>query len=132
MFAPNGMRVFAGLGLANKLLESDNFMEVPWIHIYDSNGRLLGKVPGGSKERFEYTSAMTLRMNIQEILIEDAEKRGIEMKYGAKVTSLQESDDGVVVHWMENDEAKESKADLVVGADGIWSVVRKWCETIDN
>lgn len=125
MFAPNGMRVLAGLGLGNKMLESGNFIEVPWLHIYDSNGGLLGKVPGGSKERFEYTSAMTLRMSILEILLEDAEKRGIEVRYGAKVKSLQESDDGVVVGWTKNDEEEESKADLVVGADGVWSVVRK-------
>jgi 2-polyprenyl-6-methoxyphenol hydroxylase-like FAD-dependent oxidoreductase len=125
MFAPNGMRVLAGLGLANKMLESGNFMEVPCINMYDSKGGLLGKVPGGSKERFEYTSVMTLRTEILEILMEDAEKRGIEVRYGAKVKSLQESDDGVVVGWKENDEDKELKADLVVGADGIWSVVRK-------
>jgi len=125
MFAPNGMRVLAGLGLGNKIFESDKFVEVPWLHIYDSNGSLLGKVPGGSKERFEYTSIMILRMTILEILHEDAEKRGIEVRFGAKVKSLQESDDGVVVGWTENGEEKESKADLVVGADGIWSVVRK-------
>lgn len=125
MFAPNGMRVLAGLGLGNKIFESDKFVEVPWLHIYDSNGSLLGKVPGGSKERFEYTSIMILRMTILEILHEDAEKRGIEVRFGAKVKSLEESDDGVVVGWTENGEEKESKADLVVGADGIWSVVRK-------
>ena len=47
------------------------------------------------------------------------------MRYGAKVKSLEELDDGVVVRWTEKDEEKESKADFVIGADGIWSVVRK-------
>lgn len=125
MFAPNGMHILVGLGLANKILGTDNFIEVPWMHIYDSNGGLLGKAPGGTKERFGHTSVMLLRMRIHEILLEDAEKRGIEVRYGAKVTSLQESDDSVLVSWTEQDEGKESKADIVVGADGIWSVVRK-------
>ena len=68
---------------------------------------------------------MTTRWDIHEVLLEDAEKRGIEVRYGAKVKALQESEDGVVVQWSENGEDKESKVDLVVGADGIWSVVRQ-------
>lgn len=125
MLAPNGMRVLAGLGLVDKLLNSDNSIELPSLHIYDSDGGLLGKVPGGSRERSKYPSVISSRTNIQEILLDDVEKRGIEVRYGAKVKSVEELDDGVVVRWWENNEEKESKADLVVGADGIWSVVRK-------
>lgn len=125
MLAPNGMRVLSGLGLANKMLESDSFIQVPSMAIYDSSGGLLGKVPGGSKERFGYPSVMTMRKNVHELLLEDAETRGIEVQYGAKVKSVQELDDGVLVHWEKNDEEKDAKVDLVVGADGIWSVVRK-------
>ena len=56
--------------------------------------------------------------------MEDADKRGIEVRYGAKVRALQESEDSVVVQWSENNEDKELTVDLVVGADSIWSVVR--------
>jgi 2-polyprenyl-6-methoxyphenol hydroxylase-like FAD-dependent oxidoreductase len=123
MLAPNGMRILGGLALANNLLNSEDSIEVPAIHVYESNGGLLGKIPG-TRERFKYPSVMSSRMRIHEVLLEDVERRGIEVKYGAKVKSLEESDDGVVVRWMEKDEEKETKVDFVVGADGIWSVVR--------
>jgi 2-polyprenyl-6-methoxyphenol hydroxylase-like FAD-dependent oxidoreductase len=119
------MRVLAGLGLADTIIQRGNGIEVPWIFMYDSSGSFLGKVPQGTKERYGYPSLMTTRLDIHEVLLEDAEKRGIEVRYGVKVRSLQESEDGVVVHWSENSEDKELKVDLVVGADGIWSVVRQ-------
>ena len=60
MLAPNGMRILGGLGLANKLLDSENSIELPAIHIYESNGSLLGKIPGGSRERYKYPSVMVI------------------------------------------------------------------------
>jgi len=124
-FSPNGMRVLAGLGLADVLIQRDNGIEVPCLSMYDSSGSFLGKVPQGSKERYGHPSLMTTRQDIHEVLLEDAEKRGIEVRYGAKVRALQEVEDGVIVRWSENDENKELKVDIVVGADGIWSVVRQ-------
>ena len=124
-FAPNGMRVLAGLGLADAVIQRHNGIEVPWISMYDSFGSFLGKVPHGTKIRYRYPSIMTTRQDIHEVLLEDAEKRGIEVRYGAKVKTLQEREDGVVVKWSEDTQDKELKVDLVVGADGIWSVVRQ-------
>ena len=124
MLAPNGMRILGGLALANKLLDSEDSIEIPAVHTYESNGSLLGKFPA-TRERYKYPSVMSSRTTIHEILLEDVEKRGIEVRYGAKVKSLKELDDGVVVQWVEMDEEKETKVDFVVGADGIWSVARK-------
>jgi 2-polyprenyl-6-methoxyphenol hydroxylase-like FAD-dependent oxidoreductase len=119
------MRVLAGLGLADTIIRRDNGIETPWISMYDSSGSLLGTVPHGTKEQYGYPSLMTTRLDIHEVLLEDAEKRGIEVRYGAKVTALHELEGGVVVHWLEDTGDKELKVDLVVGADGIWSVVRQ-------
>jgi 2-polyprenyl-6-methoxyphenol hydroxylase-like FAD-dependent oxidoreductase len=119
------MRVLAGLGLADTIIQRDNAIEVPWFFMYDSSGSFLGKIPQGGKTRYGYSSLMTTRSDIHEVLLEDAEKRGIEVRYGAKVRALQELEDGVIVQWSENNEDKEVKVDLVVGADGIWSVVRR-------
>jgi 2-polyprenyl-6-methoxyphenol hydroxylase-like FAD-dependent oxidoreductase len=124
-FSPNGIRVLAGLGLEDTINQRNNGIEVPSISMYDSSGSFLGKVPHGSKQRYGHSSLMTTRLEIHEVLLEDAEKRGIEVRYGAKVNKLQELDDGVVVKWSENTQEKELKVDLVVGADGIWSVVRQ-------
>jgi 2-polyprenyl-6-methoxyphenol hydroxylase-like FAD-dependent oxidoreductase len=124
-FSPNGMRILAGLGLADVITQRDYGIEVPSLAMYDSSGGFLGKVPQGSKQRYGHPSLMITRQNIHEILLEDAEKRGIEVRYGAKLKGLQESEDSVIALWSENNEDKELKADLVVGADGIWSVVRQ-------
>ena len=125
MLAPNGMRILGGLGLANTLLNGEDSIEVPAIHVFESNGGLLGKIPG-TRERYKYPSIMSSRMSIHDVLLKDVEKRGMEVRYGAKVKSLEELDDSVVVRWTEKDEEKEAKVDFAVGADGIWSVVRKW------
>ena len=126
VLAPNGMRILGGLELANKLLDSEDSIEIPAVHTYESNGGLLGKFPASSaRERYKYPSVMSSRTTIHEVLLEDVEKRGIEVRYGAKVMSLEELDDGVVVRWVEMNEEKETKVDFVVGADGIWSIARK-------
>jgi 2-polyprenyl-6-methoxyphenol hydroxylase-like FAD-dependent oxidoreductase len=87
--SPNGMRVFAGLGLADTIMQRDNAIEVPWFFMYDSSRNYLGKVPQGGKIRYGYSSIMTTRTDIHEVLLEDADKRGIEVRYGAKVKALQ-------------------------------------------
>jgi 2-polyprenyl-6-methoxyphenol hydroxylase-like FAD-dependent oxidoreductase len=119
------MRVLDGLGLAETMIERNHGIEVPCISLYDSSGSLLGRVPQGGSKRWVYSSLMTTRWDIHEVLLEDAEKWGIEVRYGAKVRALEELDDGVVVRWSEDGEDKKLKVDLVVGADGIWSVVRQ-------
>lgn len=131
-FAPNGMCVLAGLGLAETIMQRENGIEVPWFFMYDSSGSFLGKIPQGGKERYGYSSLMTTRCEIHEVLLEDAENRGIDVRYGAKVRALEELEDGVVVQWSENSVDKELKVDLVVGADGIWSVVRRWSAWINS
>ena len=83
------MRVLAGLGLADTIMQRDNAIEVPWFFMYDSSRNYLGKVPQGGKIRYGYSSIMTTRTDIHEVLLEDADKRGIEVRYGAKVKALQ-------------------------------------------
>jgi hypothetical protein len=45
MLVPNGMCILSGLALANKLLDSEDSIEVSVIHVYESNGGLLRKIP---------------------------------------------------------------------------------------
>jgi len=74
-FSPNGMRVLAGLGLADVLIQRDNGIEVHSLSIYDSSGSFIGKIPHGSKERYGHPSLMTTRQDIHEVLLEDVEKK---------------------------------------------------------
>ena len=120
VLALNGMHILGGLALVNKLLDSEDSIEIPAIHTYESNGSLLGQFPACfAREQYKYPLVMSLCMTIHEVLLEDVEKQDVEVRYGAKVMSLEELDDGVVVQWVEVNEEKETKVDFVVSADGI-------------
>ncbi|OAX44848.1 FAD/NAD(P)-binding domain-containing protein [Rhizopogon vinicolor AM-OR11-026] len=124
MLGPNGMHVLQGLGLAEALHHRLNGIQVPWLHMYDSAGGRLGKVPQGSAERYGFSSTMITRWDIQEVLLDAMEKKRLTIVWSAKVEGAEEVTDGVIVHWREGNIVKERKVDLLVGADGIWSTVR--------
>ncbi|KIJ68637.1 hypothetical protein HYDPIDRAFT_106862 [Hydnomerulius pinastri MD-312] len=124
MLGPNGMHVLNGLGLADKLLQRDTGVQVPWLTMTDSAGGLIGRVPQGSKERYGFASTMIMRWDIHEVLLDEVEKNRLDLRWGAQVDAIEEFDDGVVVHWTENGSKKSRKVDLLIGADGIWSTVR--------
>ncbi|KAG2155430.1 FAD/NAD(P)-binding domain-containing protein [Suillus clintonianus] len=124
MLGPNGMHVLQGLGLAETLHHRPNGIQVPWLHMFESSGGLLGKVPQGSVERYGFASTMITRWDIQEVLLDAMEKKRLSIEWNAKVEDVEELSDGVVVRWREGSVEKERKVDLLVGADGIWSIVR--------
>ena len=124
MLAPNGMHVLNGLGLAHTLLQRDSGVQTPWITINDSAGGLLGKVPQGSEERHEFTSNMVMRADLHDVLLDQVEEKGLDIRWDARVRSIEEFDDGVLVHWVQNGQSHEKKVDLLIGADGIWSTIR--------
>lgn len=129
MLGPNGMHVVHGLGLAEALHHRPNGIQVSWLHMYESSGGRLGKVPQGSAERYGFASTMITRWDVQEVLLDAMEKRRLTIAWGAKVEDVEEVAEGVIVRWREGSTAKEKKVDLLVGADGIWSIVRTKCAT---
>ncbi|KAF9243900.1 FAD/NAD(P)-binding domain-containing protein [Melanogaster broomeanus] len=124
MLAPNGMNVMNGLDLAHKLLQRDTGVQVPWLTINDSAGGLIGNVPQGSVERYGFASTMIMRWDIHEVLLDEVERNSLDIRWNAHLDATEESDDGIIVHWNENGLPKEKKADLLIGADGIWSQAR--------
>lgn len=123
--SPNGTRVLTGLGLTDKLMARENGIEVPGLSMYDASRAFLGIVPQGTRKRYGFPSVLTGRWDIHEILLDDVATRGIQVRFGAKVKEVIETEDGATVRWTEGDEMKQSKVEIVVGADGIWSAVRK-------
>ncbi|KAG0703101.1 FAD/NAD(P)-binding domain-containing protein [Suillus ampliporus] len=124
MLGPNGMHVLQGLGLAEALHHRPNGIQVPWLYMYESSGGVLGKVPQGSAERYGFASRMTTRWDIQEVLLDAMKTERLTVTWNAKVEDAEELSDGVIVRWREGSVEKERKVDLLVGADGIWSIVR--------
>ncbi|KAF8845299.1 FAD/NAD(P)-binding domain-containing protein [Paxillus ammoniavirescens] len=124
MLAPNGMHVLNGLDLAHKLLQRDSGIQVPCITINDSAGGLIGKVPHGSVERYGFASTMVMRWDIHEVLLDEVERKCLNVRWNAQVNATEEFDDGIIVHWTEHGLPKHKKVDLLIGADGIWSAAR--------
>jgi 2-polyprenyl-6-methoxyphenol hydroxylase-like FAD-dependent oxidoreductase len=127
MLGPNGMHVLQGLGLAEAFHRRPNGIEAPWLHMYESSGRRLGEVPQGSAERYGFASTMITRWDIQEVLLDAMEKKRLTIEWDAKVEDAEELTDGVIVRWRRESIVKERKVDLLIGADGIWSIVRTKC-----
>ncbi|KAI6045034.1 FAD/NAD(P)-binding domain-containing protein [Pisolithus marmoratus] len=124
MLGPNGMNVLQGLGLSSKLLQRETGIQVSHITIKDGSGDLIGQAPQGSVERHGSASTALLRWDIHEVLLDALEEKRIDIRWNSRVESMEELDNGVLVRWSEAGEMKQKKADLLIGADGIWSTTR--------
>lgn len=68
---------------------------------------------------------LTLVECLLETLREQADPALLDVQYGARITSMQDSDDGVSVQWTTaNKDKHEAVADMLIGCDGIHSQVR--------
>lgn len=113
-----------GLDLARALFQRENGVSIPSMTINDSAGRFLGNFPNGSEKRYGSGSTMILRSDIHDVLLDEVQKRRVDVRWNAQVQSIEEFDDGVLVCWAQNGQAEEKKVDLLIGADGTWSAVR--------
>ncbi|KAF3911976.1 hypothetical protein AA313_de0205055 [Arthrobotrys entomopaga] len=90
----------------------------------NSKGKVLGLMPAGSPERYPGTGGevMHSRAAIYEEILKVLEGQGAKIHYGKMVTAVTPKEDGVEVAFADGEVVM---ADLVVGADGIKSTVRK-------
>ena len=86
----------------------------------DSDGRLLGQMKGGTAERYgEFGQVMVLRATVHEALLLGV--REDDVQWEMKVVSVKEAGERVLV---EYGDGSSELADLLIGADGIRSVVK--------
>ncbi|KAI5991590.1 FAD/NAD(P)-binding domain-containing protein [Pisolithus albus] len=112
VLGPNGMNVLRGLGLSSKLRQRETGIQVSHITMRDGSGDLIGRVPQGSS-------------GTPWLLLLDAlEEKRIDIRWNSRIESMEETDNNVLVRWSEAGETKEKKADVLIGADGIWSTTR--------
>lgn len=90
--------------------------------MYGATGRLLGRIPLGPPLA-DGTVGITLkRSSLAAVLADEARLRGVEVRLGSRVTSVSTGHDGV--HAVLQDGTSVS-GDVLVGADGVHSVVRR-------
>ncbi|EPS44482.1 hypothetical protein H072_1518 [Dactylellina haptotyla CBS 200.50] len=90
----------------------------------NSKGKVLGLMSAGSPDRYPGTGGevMHSRAVIYEEILKVLEAQGAKMHYGKTVTTVTPRENGVEVTFADGETIM---ADLVVGADGIKSTVRK-------
>ncbi|KAL9080964.1 MAG: hypothetical protein Q9157_000374 [Trypethelium eluteriae] len=120
--SPNGSRILCAWGLRARFEEF--VCQPPWVQYrtYDA-GETLGKHPRNINSWYEdiYGSPLwtIYRPHYQQLLAESAVSHGAELVFSAKAVKV-DADTGTVY----TTDGRCFKADLIVGADGIWSKAR--------
>lgn len=118
--APNGLHALDCIG-ALDLARSIGF-PTDDNTMYAATGRLIGTISLGVPLA-DGTRALTMkRSRLALALAEEAERRGVEVRWGSRVVDIEQHEAGVSVTL---DDGERLEADLLVGADGVHSLVRR-------
>lgn len=119
--SPNGLDALDSIGVLGLVTQ----VGIPTRRnvLWDANGRRLG-TPRLGAPLPDGTVAQTLkRAGLTRILIDEAIRRGIRVEFGRRLTDAVVSPTGKVTAMFED--GNTASGDLLVGADGIHSVVRR-------
>jgi 2-polyprenyl-6-methoxyphenol hydroxylase-like FAD-dependent oxidoreductase len=119
--AVNGRRVLASLGLDERLRSDAH--EAPRMAMWSGRGKQLGVVPNGPAGRPEDGGIVVRRSWLQEVVRDGAEQAGVKLTYGRRLEEVRQHADGVTVRFSDG---AEEEGDIVIGADGVGSVVRRY------
>ena len=125
---PNASRILIGLGLAAALRRVVTEPERVVVRRIAS-GRQIGAVALGpfAQQRYQAPYWVAHRADLQRILLDAVRSQSsIRLVMGRTVEEVQSGPDRATLAWVSTSGARESlTADAVIGADGIWSKVRR-------
>lgn len=117
---PNALRALATVGLADQALAAGYGMDA--VAFYDYKGDLLYKIPQPRLAGPQYPASNALtRTRLHKMLQDAVHDAGINVRVGVTVSELEQKDDRVEVSFTD---WTSDNYDLVIGADGIRSLVR--------
>ncbi|XVQ06188.1 FAD-dependent oxidoreductase [Spirillospora sp. CA-255316] len=119
VLAVNGHTALHELGITTAL---DKGFDIPRNRYFMGNGRSLSLVPNGKAGPGGIVSRAVRRADLYVALRDEAISRGIPFEFGMRLVDAEHTPDGVVAHF-ENGQKVEG--DLLIGADGLHSTVRK-------
>lgn len=116
----NALRALASVGLAEQALAAGFAMDM--LSFYNHEGHLLYAIPQPQLAGPHYPSSNALtRTRLHKLLQDAVQQVGIPVRLGVTVSELEEKEDAVEVTFTDWSTARY---DLVIGADGIRSLVR--------
>lgn len=121
--ATNGLAVLRELGLNDRLLTDAH--PCPEMVMWSGRGMRLGQVPNGPAGQPERGSVIVRRGWLHQVLREAVAEAGVPVSFGARLASLAEKPGGMVATTADG---RTFGADVVIGADGIGSVVRRFVD----
>lgn len=118
----NALRVFGALGAWDDIRHAGYAFEGLNLRAPGPGAPVVASLPSVKSGGPDFPSTMGLpRPALARILLEHAQKAGANIRFGSKVTGLEPRDDAVEVFV---DEEPAGVYDLLIGADGVHSVVR--------
>jgi salicylate hydroxylase len=117
----NATRILIGWGLGPALLGVG--AQPQQLHVRDGiSGAEVGTLELGASFAHRYGAPYVTvhRADLQAVLLDAAQRAGIEVRLAARVNSVQADNDAVRMRAGETAE----RGDVLVGADGVWSEVR--------
>lgn len=123
--SPNATRLLARLGMMADF--TDLAVRPQEMVVRRHDGQVLARPVLGkpAEQRFCAPFLVIHRGDLQKVLRQRAEKApGIEFRLGHRVTDLRETDSEVTGIFDTASGEKQITADLLIGADGLWSRVR--------
>jgi salicylate hydroxylase len=122
--SPNAYQVLASWGLGDELKKAANFPEKLQVRSAASH-KLLGQLTLGkaAQTRYGYPFATIRRADLHTLLLNAVRQQpNVELHANAKVSDIVEQNQQVTVATASG---KNFTADLLIGADGLWSRVRQ-------
>ncbi len=121
--ATNGLAVLTELGLTERLLTDAH--PCPHMVMWSGRGKRLGEVPNGPAGQPERGSVIVRRSWLQQVLREAAIEANVPITFGARLASLEKKPEGLVGGTADG---RTFPADVVIGADGIGSLTRRFVD----
>jgi 2-polyprenyl-6-methoxyphenol hydroxylase-like FAD-dependent oxidoreductase len=119
--APNGMRILEELGVAEQIIAKGSIASE--MRFRNQQGKVLARINKNMKEKYDQPAVNVLRSALHKILVDEAHRQGIEIKYGKRLVRLtDQGNEQVTAHY---EDGTEAQGDLLIGADGIHSCTRK-------
>jgi 2-polyprenyl-6-methoxyphenol hydroxylase-like FAD-dependent oxidoreductase len=121
ILASNGLNVLKTLELGDQVRDVGS--PIPRMILSSGNGRRLGEIPNGARSEVGAPSLVVKRGTLNQILCEEAIRRGVKIALGKKVHHIEMHDKaGVVATFVDGTTAEGS---MLIGGDGIHSHTRQ-------